>query len=75
MGLLKSIGDILFGKQSEIFDEAGNVIHKHPKKKWDNWQNRYKNEPAYNWRQHQGVGRSGSSPSQNSAAKQSDKKA
>ena len=73
MGLLKSIGDILFGKQSDIFDEAGNVIHKHPKKKWDNWQNRYKNEPNFNWRQHQGVGRSGS-PKDTSTANSTAKK-
>ena len=58
MGLLKSIGNFLFGKEADIFDEKGQVLHKHPKKKWDNWQNRYKNDPNFNWRHHSGIGAS-----------------
>lgn len=56
MGLLKSIGDFLFGKDPKIFDDKGNVYHEHPKKKWDDWHNRIKYNPNYNWRQHSGSG-------------------
>lgn len=55
MGILKSIGDFLFGKDPDIFDEQGNVMHKLPKKKWDAWQNRLKVSPDYNWRNHTGT--------------------
>lgn len=58
MGLLKSIGDFFFGKTPDIFDDKGQVVHKHPKKKWDAWQNRYKTDPNYNWRHHSGLGSS-----------------
>ena len=58
MGILKTLGDFFFGKAPDIFDEKGNVLHKHPKKKWDQWQNRYKNDPEYNWRRHSGLGNS-----------------
>ena len=55
--ILKPILDFLFGKDPEIFDEKGEVIHKHPKKKWDLWQNRYRNDQSYNWRNHSGLGK------------------
>ncbi|MNL51761.1 hypothetical protein D3C87_1748860 [compost metagenome] len=55
MGILKSIGDFLFGKDPDIFDEKGNVSHKLPKKKWDAWHNRTKVDPTYNWRNHTGI--------------------
>jgi hypothetical protein len=55
MGVLKAVGDFLFGKPADIFDEKGNVIHKHPKKKWDAWQNKFKTDPSYNWRNHTGT--------------------
>ena len=55
MGVLKSIGDFLFGKDAEIFDDNGNVVHRHPKKKWEAWQNRLKTDPEYNWRNHTGT--------------------
>ncbi len=54
MGVLQSIGNFLFGKDPDIFDENGNVLHKLPKKKWDNWANRMKTGPEYNWRNHTG---------------------
>ena len=54
-GLLGKIGNFLFGKNPEIFDSKGNVIHNHPKKKWDQWQNRFKTDPQYNWRNHTGT--------------------
>lgn len=55
MGIMQSVLGFLFGKEPDIFDEKGNVQHKHPKKKWDAWQNRIKNDPQYNWRNHSGV--------------------
>lgn len=55
MGILKAIGDILFGKDPDIFDENGNVMHKFSKKKWEAWQNRIKADPQYNWRNHSGT--------------------
>jgi hypothetical protein len=55
MSILKSIGDFLFGKDPDIFDEKGRVAHKLPKKKWDDWHNRTKTDPEYNWRNHTGI--------------------
>lgn len=55
MGLLKSVGDFLFGKDPDIFDDKGNVLHKLPKKKWDQWADRMKTSPDYNWRNHSGT--------------------
>lgn len=55
MGLLKSVGNFLFGRDPEIYDENGRVTHKLPKKKWDAWQNRMKTDQAYNWRNHTGT--------------------
>ncbi len=55
MGILKSIGQFLFGRTPDIFDENGRVVHKLPKKKWENWHNRTKTDPEYNWRNHSGV--------------------
>jgi hypothetical protein len=59
MGLMKPVLDFLFGKDPDIFDENGNVLHKHPKKKWEAWQNRFKTNPDYNWRNHTGTTSSG----------------
>lgn len=55
MGLAKKVLNFLFGKDPDIFDDNGNVVHKHPKKKWDDWQNRTKTDPQYNWRNHTGT--------------------
>lgn len=55
MGLLKTLGDFLFGKDPDIFDERGRVMHKFPKKKWEAWNNRIKLDPNYNWRHHTGM--------------------
>ncbi len=54
MKILKALGDFLFGKDPDIFDHNGQVVHKHPKKKWDQWHERTKNDPANNWRNHAG---------------------
>lgn len=55
MGILKPVIDFIFGKDPDIFDANGNVSHKLPKKRWEAWQNRIKNDPHYNWRNHTGV--------------------
>ncbi|MEK6774122.1 MAG: hypothetical protein AABY64_09280 [Bdellovibrionota bacterium] len=60
MGVLKTVGDFLFGKDPDIFDENGKVQHKLPKKKWDAWYQRTKVDPSHNWRSHTGI--SGGSP-------------
>lgn len=53
--ILAKIGDFLFGKNPEIFDDHGNVVHRHSKKKWEAWQNKMKTDPQYNWRNHTGT--------------------
>lgn len=52
MGLLKSIGDFLFGKSPDIFDDTGRVTHKHPDSKWRAWDESYSNNPEFDWRKH-----------------------
>jgi hypothetical protein len=66
MSLFTPVLNFLFGKDPDIFDDNGQVVHKHPKKKWDNWQNRYKNDPQFNWRNHTGV-RNGEKTNKNTA--------
>lgn len=69
MGILSAIGNFLAGKDPDIFDENGNVMHKLPKKKWDAWQNRLKTSSEYNWRNHTGTlaGHSPQRPNPNAA--------
>jgi hypothetical protein len=52
MGILKAIGDFLFGKKPDIFDESGNVRHKFSDEKWKQWDARLKDSPEYDWRKH-----------------------
>ena len=52
MGLLKALGDFLFGKDPEIFDENGRVQHKFTEEKWRKWDDRLKASPEYDWRNH-----------------------
>lgn len=54
MSFLKSVSDFLFGKDADIFDDKGRVLHKLPKKKWDDWNNRIVRGREYNWREHVG---------------------
>jgi hypothetical protein len=51
MGILKTIGDFIFGKDPQIFDERGRVRHQFPEEKWTKWNDRYK-APSFDWRQH-----------------------
>lgn len=55
MSILKSVLDIVFGKDPDIFDDKGQVLHKLPKKKWEAWHNRTKLDPQHNWRNHTGI--------------------
>jgi hypothetical protein len=55
VGIFKSVGDFLFGKDPDIFDDNGNVVHKLPKRIWESWANRIKNDVQYNWRNHTGT--------------------
>jgi hypothetical protein len=52
MGIFKALGDFLFGKDPDIFDEQGRVRHKFPEEKWKKWNDRLKANPEYNWREH-----------------------
>lgn len=54
MGILKSIGDFLFGKDPQIFDDSGNVRHCFPDEKWNKWSDRFRANPEYDWRDHTG---------------------
>ena len=55
MGIGKAVLNFLFGKDPQIFDQNGNVLHRHPKKKWEAWANRIKTDGQYNWRNHKGT--------------------
>jgi hypothetical protein len=52
MGLLKTLGNFLFGKDPDIFDEKGRVRHKFTDEKWQNWNDRLNGNPEYDWRNH-----------------------
>lgn len=54
MSFLKSLGDFLLGKDPDNFDDLGRITHKLPKKKWDDWKDRYVRSNDYNWRDHAG---------------------
>jgi hypothetical protein len=53
-GFGKKILQFLFGKEPDIFTERLEVQHRHPRKKWDDWMNRYKMDPSFDWRNHVG---------------------
>ncbi len=54
MSLLKKFADFMLGKDPDIFDDQGKVLHKLPKRKWDDWNNRIIKGAEYNWREHVG---------------------
>lgn len=54
MSLLKRLSEFMFGKDPDIFDDSGRVLHKLPKRKWDDWNNRIIKGAEYNWREHTG---------------------
>lgn len=55
MSIGQKVLNFLFGSEPDIFDESGHVLHKLPKKKWEAWYNRTKQDPQYNWRNHTGA--------------------
>ncbi len=55
MSLLKNLGNFLFGKDPDIFDEKGAVLHKFTDEKWQQWNDRFKANPDYDWRKHVAV--------------------
>ncbi|MEQ1721773.1 MAG: hypothetical protein ABL930_01265 [Pseudobdellovibrio sp.] len=55
MSFLSKVGNFLFGKEADIFDDKGRVLHKLPKKKWDDWNDRIVKGKDYNWRDHKGT--------------------
>jgi hypothetical protein len=55
MKILKAVADFLLGKDPDIFDDNNKVLHKLPKRKWDDWQNKYVKSEEYNWRKHAGA--------------------
>ena len=57
MGILKSVGNFLFGKDPDIFDENGRVRHKFPESKWEKWNDRLAKSKDYDWRKHGAVER------------------
>jgi hypothetical protein len=52
MSILKALGDFLFGKDPDIFDDHGRVLHKFPDEKWKKWNDRLKASPDYDWQRH-----------------------
>lgn len=52
MGIL----GFLFGYKPKIkITEKGRVAHVHTEKKWDDWKNRFRQNPDYNWKRHAGT--------------------
>jgi len=51
MGFLGPLGNFLFGKDAQIFDEEGRVRHQFPEKKWADWKSRFQTS-CYDWRLH-----------------------
>ena len=61
------IMDFLFGKKPNIFDKNKEVRHKLNTFTWQEWKNRYLNDPEYDWKRHEGTHfqKNNSSDSQN----------
>ena len=55
--MLNKIADFLFGKAPDIFDADGNVVHKFPPQKWQQWNDRFSKNREYDWHQHTGTKR------------------
>jgi len=69
MGIFKAIGDFLFGKDPEIFNEKGEVQHRLPERKWQAWDARLRQNPDYDWRQHVGKKLGKATPSKDQTSK------
>jgi hypothetical protein len=45
----------LFGKKPFIhFTKDGKAVHEHEARKWSDWEDRFRKNPMYNWRDHAG---------------------
>jgi len=52
--MLKAILAFIGGKPNNIFNKKGRVEHDLGEKKWQDWDNRLKANPDYDWRKHSG---------------------
>lgn len=64
MGIMKTILEFLGGKDPDIFDANGRVLHKFPEEKWKQWDDRFKGNSDYDWRKHGAQERVQKSPSE-----------
>ena len=53
--MLKAILGFLFGTDTNIFNKNGRVEHDLGKKKWEDWNNRLKKNPNYDFKKHKGL--------------------
>jgi hypothetical protein len=60
--MLNGLLDFLFGKSADIFDKNGQVLHKFAPLKWKAWNDRLKENPEYNWREHSGQSKAKAAP-------------
>lgn len=45
----------LFGKKPHIhFTKDGKAIHEHEPRKWSEWEDRFRKNPSYDWKDHAG---------------------
>lgn len=54
MSIFKKILYFIGGKPPEIIFKNGEVTHKHPDKKWQDWKDRFEKNSDYKWTEHSG---------------------
>lgn len=52
--MANKILDFLFGKDAQIFNRKGRVEHDLGKTKWEKWDNRFSENPNYDFQEHRG---------------------
>lgn len=52
--MIQKIMNFLFGKKPPIFNSKGKISHDR-KTSFEAWQERYKNNDNYNWKNHSGM--------------------
>ncbi len=55
--MLNKILDLVYGKDPDIFDVHGNVLHKLPADRWSQWRARFEKSARYDWTKHTGTER------------------
>ena len=60
--MLNKILEKIFGKDPDIFDAKGNVMHKLPEERWSQWRGRFEKSALYDWRKHIGTERTPRKP-------------